>query len=117
MSNGDPRWVAQEELGEQFLSIHLDSLWKDYGANHSDRPLLMARCLSISPQHVLMKWVRAGEQMQPLGFHIPPGPLAARRQPHCRLQVSLAPEVASWKHLPFGEPSAVDVRLCLCLYL
>lgn len=40
VGNGEPRWVAQEALGEQFLSVHLDSLWEDYGANHRDRPLL-----------------------------------------------------------------------------
>lgn len=32
--------MVQEEVGEQFLSVHLDSLWKDYGAIHRDRPLL-----------------------------------------------------------------------------
>lgn len=49
MDTGKPEWVVQEELGEEFLSVHLNSLWKDYGVNHGDMRLLvcllMALCL------------------------------------------------------------------------
>lgn len=49
IDNRKPKWVVQEELGEEFLSVHLESLWEDYGDNGRDMPLLvgllMALCL------------------------------------------------------------------------
>ena len=50
MDNGKPKWVVQEELGEEFLSVHLKSLWKNYGVNHKDMPFLVWFLMAVSLQ-------------------------------------------------------------------